>query len=145
MVYELAKAQYDAAVAGCEQERPQLESTIRTDMDQIITSKEHLASKIRGTALQGCSTGMWGCAHGCWGGCSRGAARLLAPLGGACPRWRCPRRLGMRWAVPPQAWQEWVQYSPGALCKNSWCCHERGSLLLEGFGNRGSSFCLEWV
>lgn len=82
MVYELAKAQYDAAVAGCEQERPQLESTIRTDMDQIITSKEHLASKIRGTALQGCSTGMWGCAHGCWGGCSQGAAQLLAPLGG---------------------------------------------------------------
>lgn len=55
MVYELAKAQYDAAVARCEQERPQLESTIRTDMDQIITSKEHLASKIRGTALQGCT------------------------------------------------------------------------------------------
>ncbi|NXI00117.1 NIBL1 protein, partial [Pachycephala philippinensis] len=51
MVYELAKAQYDAAVAGCEQERPQLESTIRTDMDQIITSKEHLASKIRAFVL----------------------------------------------------------------------------------------------
>ncbi|NXE02997.1 NIBL1 protein, partial [Chaetorhynchus papuensis] len=51
MVYELAKAQYDAAVARCEQERPQLESTIRTDMDQIITSKEHLASKIRALVL----------------------------------------------------------------------------------------------
>ncbi|RMB93506.1 hypothetical protein DUI87_30204 [Hirundo rustica rustica] len=51
MVYELAKAQYDAAVARCEQERPQLESTIRTDMDQIITSKEHLASKIRALHL----------------------------------------------------------------------------------------------
>ncbi|XP_064249506.1 protein Niban 2 isoform X2 [Passer domesticus] len=51
MVYELAKAQYDAAVARCEQERPQLESTIRTDMDQIITSKEHLASKIRAFVL----------------------------------------------------------------------------------------------
>ncbi|NWH96498.1 NIBL1 protein, partial [Aegithalos caudatus] len=51
MVYELAKAQYEAAVARCEQERPQLESTIRTDMDQIITSKEHLASKIRALVL----------------------------------------------------------------------------------------------
>ncbi|XP_053852568.1 protein Niban 2 [Vidua macroura] len=51
MVYELAKAQYDAAVARCEQERPQLESSIRTDMDQIITSKEHLASKIRAFVL----------------------------------------------------------------------------------------------
>ncbi|NXU37313.1 NIBL1 protein, partial [Drymodes brunneopygia] len=51
MVYELAKAQYDAAVGRCEQERPQLESTIRTDMDQIITSKEHLASKIRAFVL----------------------------------------------------------------------------------------------
>ncbi|NWT23297.1 NIBL1 protein, partial [Cardinalis cardinalis] len=51
MVYELAKAQYEAAVARCEQERPQLESTIRTDMDQIITSKEHLASKIRAFVL----------------------------------------------------------------------------------------------
>ncbi|NXD51190.1 NIBL1 protein, partial [Corvus moneduloides] len=51
MVYELAKSQYDAAVARCEQERPQLESTIRTDMDQIITSKEHLASKIRAFVL----------------------------------------------------------------------------------------------
>ncbi|KAI1232051.1 hypothetical protein IHE44_0007102 [Lamprotornis superbus] len=97
MVYELAKAQYDAAVARCEQERPQLESTIRTDMDQIITSKEHLASKIRGTALQGC-TGMCGCAHSSWGGCSRGAA----PLGGACPHWHCPRRSGTRWAITPQ-------------------------------------------
>ncbi|NWH41195.1 NIBL1 protein, partial [Chloropsis hardwickii] len=104
MVYELAKAQYDAAVARCEQERPQLESTIRTDMDQIITSKEHLASKIRGTALQGCP-GMCGCAHGSWGGCSRGAAQPLAPSGGACPHWHCPRRLGTRWAVTPLAWQ----------------------------------------
>uniref|UniRef100_A0A8C5UJ55 Niban apoptosis regulator 2 n=1 Tax=Malurus cyaneus samueli TaxID=2593467 RepID=A0A8C5UJ55_9PASS len=51
MVYELAKAQYDAVVASCEQERPQLESTIRTDMDQVITSKEHLASKIRAFVL----------------------------------------------------------------------------------------------
>ncbi|NXJ54580.1 NIBL1 protein, partial [Spizaetus tyrannus] len=51
MVYEQTKAQYDAATAKCEQERPQMESTIRTDMDQIITSKEHLASKIRAFVL----------------------------------------------------------------------------------------------
>ncbi|XP_009948558.1 PREDICTED: niban-like protein 1, partial [Leptosomus discolor] len=51
MVYEQTKAQYDAAVAKCEEERPQMESTIRTDMDQIITSKEHLASKIRAFVL----------------------------------------------------------------------------------------------
>ncbi|NWY55421.1 NIBL1 protein, partial [Chionis minor] len=51
MVYEQTKAQYDAAMAKCEQERPQMESTIRTDMDQIITSKEHLASKIRAFVL----------------------------------------------------------------------------------------------
>ncbi|KFQ30091.1 Niban-like 1, partial [Mesitornis unicolor] len=53
MVYEQTKAQYDEVMAKCEQERPQMESTIRTDMDQIITSKEHLANKIRGTALWG--------------------------------------------------------------------------------------------
>ncbi|NWZ51923.1 NIBL1 protein, partial [Haliaeetus albicilla] len=51
MVYEQTKAQYDAVTAKCEQERPQMESTIRTDMDQIITSKEHLASKIRAFVL----------------------------------------------------------------------------------------------
>ncbi|NXM03797.1 NIBL1 protein, partial [Tyrannus savana] len=51
MVYEQTHAQYEAAMARCEQERPQLESTIRTDMDQIITSKEHLASKIRAFVL----------------------------------------------------------------------------------------------
>nr|XP_009666514.1 PREDICTED: niban-like protein 1 [Struthio camelus australis] len=51
MVYDQTKAQYDAVVTKCELERPQMESTIRTDMDQIITSKEHLASKIRAFVL----------------------------------------------------------------------------------------------
>ncbi|XP_030363286.1 protein Niban 2 isoform X2 [Strigops habroptila] len=51
MVYEQTNAQYDAVMAKCEQERSQMESTIRTDMDQIITSKEHLASKIRAFVL----------------------------------------------------------------------------------------------
>ncbi|XP_068025078.1 protein Niban 2 isoform X2 [Melanerpes formicivorus] len=51
MVYEQTKAQYEAVLAKCEQERPRMESIIRTDMDQIITSKEHLASKIRALML----------------------------------------------------------------------------------------------
>ncbi|KAM9370765.1 protein Niban 2 [Phaethornis superciliosus] len=51
MVYEQSKAQYEAAMAKCEEERAQMESSIRTDMDQIITSKEHLASKIRAFVL----------------------------------------------------------------------------------------------
>ncbi|XP_028918800.1 protein Niban 2 isoform X2 [Ornithorhynchus anatinus] len=51
MVYEQTKAHFDAVVAKCESARPAMESTIRTDMDQIITSKEHLASKIRAFVL----------------------------------------------------------------------------------------------
>ncbi|NXA40464.1 NIBL1 protein, partial [Eudromia elegans] len=51
MVYDQTKTQYDALLTKCELERPQMESTIRTDMDQIITSKEHLASKIRAFVL----------------------------------------------------------------------------------------------
>ncbi|XP_010213902.1 PREDICTED: niban-like protein 1 [Tinamus guttatus] len=51
MVYDQTKTQYDAVLTKCELERPQMESTIRTDMDQIITSKEHLASKIRAFVL----------------------------------------------------------------------------------------------
>lgn len=61
MVYEQTKAQYDAMVAKCEVERAQMESTIRTDMDQIITSKEHLSSKIRGESR----------GDGAQGGCAR--------------------------------------------------------------------------
>ena len=125
MVYELAKAQHDAAVAGCEQERPQLESTIRTDMDQIITSKEHLASKIRGTALQGC-TGMWGCAHGSWGGCSRGAAQLLAPLAGCTSSQEVGDKVGSH--APGVAGMGSVQTQghcariPGAVMKGGASC-----------------------
>ncbi|XP_037735681.1 protein Niban 2 [Chelonia mydas] len=51
LVYDQIKAHYDAVVTKCELERPRMESTIRTDMDQIITSKEHLASKIRAFVL----------------------------------------------------------------------------------------------
>ncbi|XP_060106715.1 protein Niban 2 [Heteronotia binoei] len=51
MVYEQTKASYDAAVTACEHQRPRMQSTIRTDMDQIIQSKEHLASKIKASVL----------------------------------------------------------------------------------------------
>ncbi|XP_032993393.1 protein Niban 2 [Lacerta agilis] len=51
MVYDQTKAQYDEAVVKCEVEKPGMTSTIRTDMDQIIQSKEHLASKIRATVF----------------------------------------------------------------------------------------------
>lgn len=40
--------QYDALVEACEVQRVQLDARLRTDMDQIITSKEHVSSKIRG-------------------------------------------------------------------------------------------------
>lgn len=126
MVYEQTKAQYDAVTAKCEHERPQMESTIRTDMDQIITSKEHLASKIRGTALRE-HAWPWMCVAvsvtGSWRGittvsprcgCSWGAAWLLpawpGTLGrcqGARPHWRCPRRWGIRWAVTSHQARQW--------------------------------------
>lgn len=48
MVYEQAKARFEAVLSKLQLARPAMEAAIRTDMDQIITSKEHLASKIRG-------------------------------------------------------------------------------------------------
>lgn len=33
---------------ACEVERPRLDAALRTDMDQVITSKEHVTGKIRG-------------------------------------------------------------------------------------------------
>ncbi|ELW62020.1 Niban-like protein 1 [Tupaia chinensis] len=47
LVYEQAKASFEAVLSKLQQARPAMEAVIRTDMDQIITSKEHLASKIR--------------------------------------------------------------------------------------------------
>lgn len=41
-------AQYEALVEACEAHRAPLDARLRTDMDQIITSKEHVSSKIRG-------------------------------------------------------------------------------------------------
>nr|XP_033815778.1 protein Niban 2-like isoform X2 [Geotrypetes seraphini] len=51
MVQEKAKIRYDAIANKCESMRSTMESTIRTDMDQIITSKEHLANKIRASVF----------------------------------------------------------------------------------------------
>jgi hypothetical protein len=48
LVVRQAQAQYEAVVQSCEARRPPLEASIRTDMDQIITSKEHVANKIKG-------------------------------------------------------------------------------------------------
>ncbi|KAI5088432.1 niban-like [Silurus meridionalis] len=54
-VYSLVQTQtqslYEAIVQSCEEGRPPLEASIRTDMDQIITSKEHVTSKIRALVL----------------------------------------------------------------------------------------------
>ncbi|KAK2818899.1 hypothetical protein Q5P01_024460 [Channa striata] len=43
--------QYDALVEACEAQRVQLDARLRTDMDQIITSKEHVSSKMRALVL----------------------------------------------------------------------------------------------
>ncbi|KAK9974950.1 hypothetical protein ABG768_023014 [Culter alburnus] len=51
LVQSQAQAQYEAVVQSCEAGRPPLETIIRTDMDQIITSKEHVTSKIRALVL----------------------------------------------------------------------------------------------
>ncbi|XP_028828690.1 protein Niban 2a [Denticeps clupeoides] len=44
-------AQYDALVKVCESQRPHLDAALRTDMDQIITSREHVTGKIRALML----------------------------------------------------------------------------------------------
>ncbi|KAM9392487.1 protein Niban 2-like isoform 2-T2 [Pholidichthys leucotaenia] len=54
-VYSLVQSQcqsrYQAVVQKCEQLRSSLATSIRTDMDQIITSKEHVTNKIRAAVL----------------------------------------------------------------------------------------------
>ncbi|XP_070845490.1 protein Niban 2a [Chaetodon trifascialis] len=44
-------SQYEAQVEACEAQRVPLDTRLRTDMDQIITSKEHVSSKIRALVL----------------------------------------------------------------------------------------------
>lgn len=51
LVQSQTKSEYEAIVQRCEAKRPPLEASIRTDMDQIITSKEHVTSKIRALVL----------------------------------------------------------------------------------------------
>ncbi|XP_059406795.1 protein Niban 2b [Carassius carassius] len=51
LVQSQTQTQYEAVVQSCEAGRPPLETTIRTDMDQIITSKEHVTSKIKALVL----------------------------------------------------------------------------------------------
>ncbi|XP_036443824.1 protein Niban 2a [Colossoma macropomum] len=41
------RVQYEGLVQACEAERPRLDASLRTDMDQIITSKEHISGRIR--------------------------------------------------------------------------------------------------
>lgn len=42
------RTQYEALVQVCEVERPRLDAALRTDMDQIVSSKEHLTGRMRG-------------------------------------------------------------------------------------------------
>lgn len=46
-VLSQTRTQHEALVQVCEVERPRLDAALRTDMDQIITSKEHVSGKIR--------------------------------------------------------------------------------------------------
>uniref|UniRef100_A0A672MR53 Niban-like protein 1 n=1 Tax=Sinocyclocheilus grahami TaxID=75366 RepID=A0A672MR53_SINGR len=50
-VVSQTKTQHEALAQVCEVERPRLDSALRTDMDQIITSKEHVSGKIRALVL----------------------------------------------------------------------------------------------
>lgn len=43
--------QYEALAEACEVQRPKLDAMLRTDMDQMITAKEHVSSKIRGDQI----------------------------------------------------------------------------------------------
>uniref|UniRef100_A0A7N6A4H8 PH domain-containing protein n=1 Tax=Anabas testudineus TaxID=64144 RepID=A0A7N6A4H8_ANATE len=50
-VLSQTSGQYQALVEACEAQRAPLDARLRTDMDQIITSKEHVSSKIRALVL----------------------------------------------------------------------------------------------
>uniref|UniRef100_A0AAV2MPU7 Niban 1/2/3 domain-containing protein n=1 Tax=Knipowitschia caucasica TaxID=637954 RepID=A0AAV2MPU7_KNICA len=51
LVQSQCQAQYEALLQSCEAAHPALEASVRTDMDQIITSKEYVSNKIRGVVL----------------------------------------------------------------------------------------------
>ncbi|XP_056146338.1 protein Niban 2a [Lampris incognitus] len=44
-------SQYGALSQACEAQRPPLDASLRTDMDQIVTSKEHVGGKMRALVL----------------------------------------------------------------------------------------------
>ncbi|CDQ74082.1 unnamed protein product [Oncorhynchus mykiss] len=50
-VLSQTQAQYEALVQACEVQTSRLDTVLRTDMDQIITSKEHVSGKIRALVL----------------------------------------------------------------------------------------------
>ncbi|KAG7258387.1 hypothetical protein CRUP_038618 [Coryphaenoides rupestris] len=45
------RTQYEALVQTCEAQRPGWDASLRTDMDQIVTSKEHVQGKMRALVL----------------------------------------------------------------------------------------------
>uniref|UniRef100_A0A665WK19 Niban-like protein 1 n=1 Tax=Echeneis naucrates TaxID=173247 RepID=A0A665WK19_ECHNA len=51
LVEEQCQSQYEALFQKCEGARSSLDASIRTDMDQIITSKEHITNKIKAVVL----------------------------------------------------------------------------------------------
>lgn len=51
LVQRQCQDQYEAVLQKCEAAHSSLEASIRTDMDQIITSKEHVTNKIREVVL----------------------------------------------------------------------------------------------
>ncbi|XP_029960798.1 niban-like protein 1 [Salarias fasciatus] len=51
LVHGQCQDQYEAVLQRCEAARSSLEASIRKDMDQIITSKEHVTNKIRAVVL----------------------------------------------------------------------------------------------
>ncbi|XP_034047563.1 protein Niban 2-like [Thalassophryne amazonica] len=50
-VLSQAANQYEALTGACEAKKVQLDAALRTDMDQIITSKEHVTGKIQALVL----------------------------------------------------------------------------------------------
>uniref|UniRef100_A0A8C6UT73 Niban apoptosis regulator 2 n=1 Tax=Neogobius melanostomus TaxID=47308 RepID=A0A8C6UT73_9GOBI len=51
-VLNQATTQYEALLSGCEAQEGPLDADLRTNMDQIITSKEHVSNKIKGEVEQ---------------------------------------------------------------------------------------------
>ncbi|XP_063792490.1 protein Niban 2-like [Pseudophryne corroboree] len=51
MVYEQTRLFYEGLEKRCSDKRAEMESQIRTDMDQIIACKEHVSNKIRAAVL----------------------------------------------------------------------------------------------